>query len=253
MVGVYLSGTGNTRHIINLFFDELGESGRAYPIEDPVVSGLLTNDNLIVLAYPTQFSNTPYAIKEFIEANKPLWKGKSIFLISTMGAFSGDSTGCAARQLKKHGAIIKGGLLVKMPDSVCDNHAYKHTKEKNKEIIAAADEKVRHAADMIKAGKYPRNGLSFFDHIRGLFGQRLWFYNKTTSYCKGPKVSQSCIKCGKCVELCPMKNLEISDDKLVSKGKCTMCYRCISMCPRKSLTIMGEKIVEQVRYEKYAD
>lgn len=42
-----------------------------------------------------------------------------------MGAFSGDGAGCTARLLKKYGAIILGGLHIKMPDSVCDSKLLK--------------------------------------------------------------------------------------------------------------------------------
>ena len=49
------------------------------------------------------------------------YKDKNVFCLTTMGAFSGDGAGCAARLLKKYGAKIIGGLHVRMPDAVCDN------------------------------------------------------------------------------------------------------------------------------------
>ena len=42
------------------------------------------------------------------------------FIIATMGLFSGDGAGMLARLLKNYGAIIVGGLHLKMPDSICD-------------------------------------------------------------------------------------------------------------------------------------
>ena len=71
-------------------------------------------------------------VRDFIRKNRCLWNGKSVFCLNTMGLFSGDGTGCAARLLKKYGAQILGGVQIKMPDSVCDN------KQKNGESNSAA-------------------------------------------------------------------------------------------------------------------
>ena len=69
------------------------------------------------MGYPTQFSNAPFMVRDFIKKNGSLWKGKKVFCVSTMGLFSGDGTGCTARILKKYSAEILGGLQIKMPYS----------------------------------------------------------------------------------------------------------------------------------------
>ena len=47
-------------------------------------------------------------------------------------------------------------------------------------IVREADVRLTKAALSIASGNYPQEGLSFWAHMAGLFGQRLWFYNKTT-------------------------------------------------------------------------
>lgn len=172
MNAIYLSGTGNTKHITELLFKGIGATGALVPIESPDVKEALKEDELI-LAYPTQFSNIPYLVRDFINIHAAEWKNKKIFLITTMGLFSGDGTGCAARLLKKYGAVITGGLQIVMPDSIGDCKALKKSHEQNKEIIAKADKRVAEAAIKMKAGNYPKEGLSFASHLAGLFGQRL--------------------------------------------------------------------------------
>jgi len=54
-----------------------------------------------VISYPVQFSNIPKILQEYIVENQQLWKGKKIFIIATMGIFSGDGAGILARLLKK--------------------------------------------------------------------------------------------------------------------------------------------------------
>ena len=194
MVGVFLSGTGNTKHCIQKFLTALDSDARCIPIEEKKSIDAIRKNEEIVLAYPTQFSNVPFMVRDFVIRHKDVWKGKKIFLITTMGAFSGDGTGCLARVLKKYGAIILGGLQIRMPDAVCDSKLLKKSLEENRRIIHEADRKIEKVTNTIKqTGKYPREGLSFPAHLAGLFGQRLWFYNKTTGYSKKLNISDDCI------------------------------------------------------------
>lgn len=251
MIGIYLSGTGNTKHCMKELVNLLDHSAMTVPLESANVVQEIKNNNMIILGYPIQFSNAPYMVRDFINRNKLLWNGKKIFCVATMGAFSGDGAGCTARLLKKYGAVILGGLHIKMPDSVCDSKLLKKTPEQNKEIIARADEKIEFIAKQIKQGKYPKDGLSFISHIIGLLGQRLWFYRKTIGYTDQLKIGENCVGCGLCVSLCPMNNLSMQNGKAAADNKCTMCYRCISHCPQKAITLLGDEVIEQSQYEKY--
>lgn len=251
MIGIYLSGTGNTKHCVEKLVDLIDDTAKCVPLEYPQIVRILEKQETIILGYPTQFSNAPFMVRDFIKKNDSLWKGKKVFCINTMGLFSGDGAGCAARILKKYGAKILGGLQIKMPDSVCDNKLLKKDIEENRQIVKNADRRIEQVAEQIRRGKYPQEGLSFIAHIKGLFGQRLWFYHKTRGYTDKLKISDACIGCGLCSKECPMENIQMKDEKAVSGNRCTMCYRCISLCPQKAITLLGDQVMEQCRYEKY--
>lgn len=251
MLGIYLSGTGNTKHCIEKLVSLLDETAECIPLEDKNAAAKIKNNDIIYLGYPTQFSNMPYMVRDFIQSNPALWAGKKVFCVATMGAFSGDGAGCSARLLKKYGAVILGGLHIRMPDSVCDSKLLKKTLDENREIIRLADDKIRKSADSIRAGKYPKEGITFISHLCGLFGQRLWFYGKTTGYSDKLKISDVCIGCGKCADVCPTQNIVITGGRPVPGKQCTMCYRCISLCPQKAITLLGKEVTEQCRFENY--
>lgn len=251
MIGIYLSGTGNTKHCVEKLVYLIDDTAKCVPLEYPQIVSILEKRETIILGYPTQFSNAPFMVRDFIKKNDSLWKGKKVFCINTMGLFSGDGAGCAARILKKYGAKILGGLQIKMPDSVCDNKLLKKDIEENRQIVKNADRRIEQVAEQIRRGKYPQEGLSFIAHIKGLFGQRLWFYHKTRGYTNKLKISDACIGCGLCSKECPMENIQMKDEKAVSGNRCTMCYRCISLCPQKAITLLGDQVMEQCRYEKY--
>ena len=256
MLGVYLSGTGNTEHCIKKLIYLLDKNAVTYPLtlnNELEIVKEIKNSQVVFLGYPTQFSNVPYMVRDFIKRNKDIWKDKKVFCLTTMGMFSGDGTGCSARLLKKYGAKIIGGLQLKMPDAVCDSKLLKKSVAANREIIKAADKRIEEvASQIINNNKYPKEGLSFLAHLAGLFGQRLWFYSKTTNYSKKLKINKDkCVGCGTCVNGCPMNNLKIVEGNIVSFDKCTMCYKCISSCPKQAITCIGKEVVEQCRFDKY--
>ena len=252
MNAIYLSGSGNTKHVVTLLLNELGNNGICAPIESEDAMKALEGDEILI-AYPTMFSNIPYLVRDFINSHGSSWKGKKIFLITTMGLFAGDGTGCAARLLKEYGAEITGGLQIVMPDSIGDCKALKKSKEQNKAIIDKADKRIVEAAKQMREGNYPKEGLSFAAHLAGLFGQRLWFYNKTTGYKDKLRIDPAkCIGCGICTKNCPTQNIKIEDGKAVSSDKCTMCYRCVNHCPKQAMTLLGKTLYEQPTYEKNA-
>lgn len=252
MVGVYFSGTGNTRYCVEQFVKKSESSANVMSIEDSDVIEAIKSNKLIIFGYPIYFSNIPKLVRDFIDGNKEVFKNKDIYIICTMGLFSGDGAGCSARLFKQYGANVIGGLHLKMPDCIGDEKALKKSIEKNKMIVKKAVMKIDNAVERLKAGNPTKEGLNILYHIAGLFGQRLWFYGKTKNYTNKIKINETkCIACGKCIELCPMKNLKLINEKIISNGKCTMCYRCFSNCPKQAITILGKEVFEQCKIEKY--
>ena len=250
MIGIYFSGTGNTKYCVEYAVHRLG-GGAAYAIESDGAIAAVQSSDEIVFAYPVQFSNVPKIVRDFIVSNSYLWRGKKIFVIATMGLFSGDGAGCSARLFKKYGAEILGGLHLKMPDCIGDVKLLKKPLDENRKIIAEAEHKMDAAINSIKGGTYPRDGLHFFCRIAGLFGQRLYFGGKTQRYYTKIRTDESkCVKCGLCVSLCPMANIKI-EDRVIYQNKCTMCYRCFAHCPRQAITILGTRMYEQCRFDSY--
>ncbi|MGN0905916.1 MAG: DUF362 domain-containing protein, partial [Bullifex sp.] len=51
-----------------------------------------------------------------------------------------------------------------------------------------------------------------------------------------------CIKCRKCIDICPAKALTLTEGKVViDKGKCIRCYCCHEMCPKGAIDIRKQK------------
>ena len=252
MTGLYFSATGNTKRCVEKFVRCFDPENKSFSIESSELDNLLADETMIVFGHPTCFSNAPKIVRDFILRRAELFRGKKIFIIATMGLFSGDGAGCSARILRKCGAVIIGGLHLRMPDSVADNKLLKKTLDENRALVRRAEEKINFAAQKMEEGKPLQDGLRFFHRMAGLFGQRLWYYGKSLSYKDKPDIDpKKCICCGRCVKDCPMKNLEKRDDRIVHQKKCTLCYRCVNNCPAQAITILGKEVYEQCVIEKY--
>lgn len=78
-----------------------------------------------------------------MDTHQLLFRDKKIFIIATMGLFSGDGAGVSARFFKKYGATVIGGLHLKMPDCIGDEKVLKKTLAQNKLIVKQAETKLQ--------------------------------------------------------------------------------------------------------------
>lgn len=252
MIGIYFSGTGNSRYALEVFLKEYKADSLIYAVEDKGLVEELSNHDEIVFSYPVQYSDVPKILRDFIHNHSKLWQGKKIFVIATMAMFSGDGAGVLGRLLKKYGATIIGGLHLIMPDSIADEKVLKRSYEKNSQLVARSKSKIEKAVADIKAGRYPKEGLGAFPRLAGFLSQRLWFGHRTREYSNRLKVdTDKCIGCSKCVKLCPTENIAMEGKKAKGSDRCTVCYRCVNACPVQAITLLGKNVVEQTNIEKY--
>lgn len=251
MLGIYFTGSGNSKYALEIFMNTLDEDN-VISIESNKIIEEINKNEYLVFSYPVQYSTVPKIVRDFIIENSSLWKGKKIFIIATMALFSGDGAGVLARLLKKYNAKIIGGLHLKMPDSIADEKVLKRSFDKNARIVKASKDKTIKAAKCFALGKPTKEGLDMFSRVIGFFGQRIFFGYKTKNYTDKLKIdSLKCIKCKKCINICPMNNIELVYDKVKGKDKCTMCYRCINYCPNKAITLLGKNVVYQNKIDNY--
>ena len=179
MVGIYFSGTGNSKYAAELFCKEYDKESGAYSIEDTEALTAIADADLIVFAYPVQFSTVPKIMRDYITDHNELWMNKKVFIIATMGLFSGDGSGMLGRLLQCCGAEVIGGLHLKMPDSIADEKALKRPLEKNKELVKQAEQKIKESVKRLKAGDPTQEGIGALYRLAGFFGQRAYFGHKT--------------------------------------------------------------------------
>ena len=84
MIGLYFSGTGNSKYAVETFLQAYEPGARAYAIEDKRAIEELSKQEEIVFGYSVQYSSEPKLLYDFIEENARVWKKKKVFVIATM-------------------------------------------------------------------------------------------------------------------------------------------------------------------------
>ena len=49
------------------------------------------------------------------------------------------------------------------------------------------------------------------------------------------KANEKCVKCKKCINLCPVGNISLVDGKITFGDKCVACLGCYHRCPQKAI------------------
>lgn len=72
--------------------------------------------------------------------------------------------------------------------------------------------------------------------------------NINCKYCHNPETRGMCIRCGKCVEMCPQGALKKADhgEILFDPQKCVQCDTCIHVCPHDSSPRTAKMTPEEV-------
>ena len=53
-----------------------------------------------------------------------------------------------------------------------------------------------------------------------------------------PKPDKSCVKCGECAEICPVRAIDLANFRADPK-KCISCMRCVKRCPKRARKVNG--------------
>lgn len=91
MLGIYFSGTGDSKYAAELFCNECDKTAEVFSIEDEAVVDAVKEDDVLVFAYLVQYSTVHKILCEFINGDVELWKDKKIFAVATGLEFWHDS------------------------------------------------------------------------------------------------------------------------------------------------------------------
>jgi len=247
MLMLFFSGTGNSKYIAELFCRKINTVpvSQCHSIEENVDFGkLISSYETIGFCYPIYGSRVPRIMREFAGKYIEFLKDKKIIIFCTQWIFSGDGARVFTDMFAHNYVNVIYAEHFFMPNNVNNLSFLPIANEKKiKKYLMRAESKMQIVCNNINNGITKKRGFNIFSRFLGLF-QGVFMSVWEKKALDLVRVSNECtcsdasaMKCSLCVSICPMRNFENQNGKIITKGNCTICYRCINKCPKKAIAV----------------
>ncbi len=251
----YFSGTGNTAWAVNKLADKLGKLNYKVKLMsceyECNISLEIDSCDIVGLAFPIHSSFAPSLFQNFFE-KLPACRGKALIALTTAAMTAGDVLWHELKKLRNRGYIplvfsniIIGNnmhLPLLSPIPVTKSDRLRKNLEK-------ADKKIDKMVNYIIENTKHIEGTNIFGRLLGITQRSIAEKFESLAF-KGFYADESCIKCGWCVNNCPVKNIQKDVGGVKFLNNCMLCMRCYSFCPNQSIQLT-EKTKDTKRYERY--
>jgi len=245
----YFTGTGNSLKVAKDIAAGLGGASiipMAANIEKVTTLAL---QGTVGFVFPVYYCGLPQIVYEFISL-VDLSAASYFYVACTYGAVGGNG-GCisqARKILKSKGKTLDAAFYVKCVDNFIlwtwdATPTKKHTalhedaRKKAEEIAKIVLQKRKHQDK--SATEYI--GPMIFRHSR--------YLGTVNADDKAFCLSDGCVACGLCADVCPTKNIDLVEGKPVWKSeKCQRCLACLHLCPAACIQY-GKVSAKRSRYK----
>ncbi len=238
-LGIYFSGTGNTKRVIDnakAAFISFGHSLDEVDVIGGEVKDLNEYDGLFI-SYPIYGFNAPKPIIDYVKKINKLDKQIPCLIMKQSGEhlfWNNASSLYLTSLLKKRNIIVKNEYHYLMPYSFI----FRHTDYMAYRMNNVMEHLIPMDMEDFLNGEEAHLKRFFLDRFFAWVLRIQWWGGRFNG--RFYKVeSKKCIKCLKCVNDCPAKNIVFDKEKgkFKFKGQCLMCQRCIMYCPRQAIKV----------------
>lgn len=230
----FFSGTGNTMLVAQRMSEVFKSKGFEVNLKriEHFSGGDVDPGRTIGLGFPVAILSTYNLVLKFIN-ELPEVKGTEIFMVDTLGGYSGGIVGPLRSLLEAKGYKTIGACEIIMPLNIfyIQNKEI-NTKKIEEGLIKAETYAVSLINEKSQWGCVPvlPNIMKSISHI----GFKLAATDIHQKYLKFKADRSNCTKCGICEDICPVNNITMEEFP-VTGNKCEYCMRCVSMCPVQSI------------------
>ena len=241
----YFSGCGNSKHIAETIAAGLNDTLIFIPeaAREGHYEYTLAEGERLGFVFPIYSWAPPKLVLDFvkkmtIKVPEPV-EGPTTKLYLYFACTCGDNCGHTEKVFRKaveeKGWSLSACFSVQMPETYIGMKGFNLDSEENV--------KRKHAdAKALLTRNIPRllNKESFSEIV---IGGAAWLktyvvnpgFNRSATDDSKYRSTEGCIHCGKCVEVCPLKNITLEDGRPKWNGNCTMCMACYHHCPTNAI------------------
>lgn len=231
----YFSGTGNTRWVATEIAKAIGEELLFIPdlLRENRFEFTLKEGERLGFCFPTHGWQPPRIVREFIRQLLLDRQPDYCWALTTCGDNMGEAMTILNKELAKVGLKAETLFSVIMPESyVCLPFMKTDPEDKEHWKIENAERQLYHIISILKDCKRGIEELEkgatprlYSYVIGGYFNKRMITDKKFTVD------ADVCIRCGKCLKVCPVDNIKGTPPEWLHTGKCTSCLACYHYCP----------------------
>lgn len=194
----------------------------------------VSRDERIGFIFPVYFQGLPSILRFFLKKLELTgYRGQYIYTVMTCGQWTGRAADQLGSLLQEKGLTLSAEFAIPMVDNYIPAFRIPG-EEKIQEILDAADNIIDEACRSIRAkgaGDYNR----FHGPVPALQAAMYQIYAHGRST-KPFVVTDHCIGCALCQEICPCGAILISGGKPSwVKSKCVQCLACLHRCPAQAI------------------
>lgn len=242
----YFTGTGNSLVVARDIAKDI--DGELISIPCALNKEFLKiNSKSAVIVFPVYIWGIPLIVERFLKKIENI-KDVNIYAVTTYGGMPGATINIFEKVLISCGGKLAGGFTVQMPGNYTPFYGA-ISEIKQKKMFKKWSEKVKMITEYINSamrGKKENSNI-----FLNLFFSSL-IYNVSAKHIpemdKKFWADEKCNKCGICIKVCPVSNIESTDGKPLWMGKCEQCMACLQWCPQEAIQ-HGKKTSNRKRYQ----
>lgn len=243
---LYFTGTGNSKYVAERLSEKLGDELLCIneKLKSHDHSPIITGERVVIVA-PAYACRIPTVVDDWVR--KTAFDGaKYAWFVMDCGDGIGDADKYNRTLSEGKGLIHMGTQDIVMPENYIAMFDVPSEAE-SRSIISNADSRIYETAALIGSGsEIPKVKVNVFGKIMSSAINPIFY--KLFVNAKAFRTDSKCVGCGKCVELCPLGNINLTNGKPVWGDKCTHCMACICYCPTEAIEY-GKKSVGRRRYK----
>ena len=228
MIGIlYFSSTGNSLYISKKIKEKIG--GQIVYI--PSYSGNGSEFEKLIIVTPIYSFGMPSHVYNLLPS---LDRTRALIIVQNYGGMIGGADYYVYRYAIQNGLNIKSVYTIKMPENF--TLTFTMPKFYLKSVLKGADKRIDKVIAKILNNEtvVPKKKKT---------KEATYLKNKSNWHLIGERfsVTDTCIKCGKCIDICPAKNIAFSEDKIIFADRCVACLGCYHRCPQKAIVYLKKK------------
>lgn len=230
---LYFSGTGNSAFAAKKIAEALGDE--CFDLFSKIRNKnyeAFYSDKPFVVVCPTYGWQIPHILEDWL-LKTPLKGSQKIYFIMTCGNDIGNAQKYVQKLCDRKQLTLMGCACLVMPENyiamfpVPEEDTARTIVRKCMPHLEQLTASI-HAEVPLSAVPVTLSGRFCSSVVNKVF-YAVFVHDKKFT------VSDACIGCGKCSEVCPLNNITIDHHKPTWHGNCTHCMACICQCPKEAI------------------